>query len=107
MSWVREAPSWENMGSSSNWSSQEIQISQQYHLRAFTQPHHEKGEISVEIICNRSEKTQKYVKAQLTAFDPTYVRLLNPHIYKISLSELLYETKMRMIKYVGQNTEND
>lgn len=66
-----------------------------------------KGNILTKPSVTDWKMTQKYVKAQFAALDPTYVRLLNPHIYKLSLSELLYETKMRMIKYVGQNAKRD
>ncbi|MHA2203634.1 MAG: nicotinate phosphoribosyltransferase [Candidatus Hodarchaeales archaeon] len=41
---------------------------------------------------------QQYCKEQLSALDPTYKRLLNPHIYKVSLTEKLFLLKMEMIK---------
>ncbi|UCG03103.1 MAG: nicotinate phosphoribosyltransferase [Candidatus Heimdallarchaeota archaeon] len=41
---------------------------------------------------------QKYCKEQLLGLDPTFKRLLNPHIYKVSLTEKLFQLKNHMIK---------
>ncbi len=41
---------------------------------------------------------QAYCKEQLLCLDSTYKRLLNPHIYKVSLTEKLYNMKINMIK---------
>lgn len=41
---------------------------------------------------------QQYRKKQLLDLDPTYKRLLNPHIYKVSLTEKLFLLKIDMIK---------
>ena len=41
---------------------------------------------------------QNYVKEELNKLYPTYKRLLNPHIYKVSLSDNLKELKFKLIK---------
>ncbi len=41
---------------------------------------------------------QAFCKKQLLGLDPTYKRLLNPHIYKVSLTEQLFNLKIDMIK---------
>jgi nicotinate phosphoribosyltransferase len=41
---------------------------------------------------------QKRCKAELDTFDSTYKRLLNPHIYKVSISNKLREVKLELIK---------
>jgi nicotinate phosphoribosyltransferase len=38
------------------------------------------------------------MEAQLDALDPTYQRLLNPHIYKVSLTQRLTEIKRAFIE---------
>ena len=43
-------------------------------------------------------EAQAYCKKQLQCLDSTYKRLLNPHIYKVSLTEKLYKMKINMIK---------
>jgi nicotinate phosphoribosyltransferase len=40
---------------------------------------------------------RSYTLEQLRSFDPTYKRIINPHIYKISLSTALKNLKFRMI----------
>ncbi len=40
---------------------------------------------------------QAYMKERIQAFDPTYLRLLNPHIYKVSISDRLYDLKVSLI----------
>jgi nicotinate phosphoribosyltransferase len=40
---------------------------------------------------------QKRTKSNLTALDDTYKRLINPHVYKVSLSEKLKDLKFGMI----------
>jgi nicotinate phosphoribosyltransferase len=40
---------------------------------------------------------QKRTKANLAALDDTYKRLINPHVYKVSLSEKLKDLKFSMI----------
>jgi nicotinate phosphoribosyltransferase len=42
--------------------------------------------------------TQRHCKAQLGMLDASYKRLLNPHIYKVSISEKLRSLKLEMIK---------
>ncbi|MFX0207568.1 MAG: nicotinate phosphoribosyltransferase [Candidatus Hodarchaeota archaeon] len=41
---------------------------------------------------------QRYCEKQLLCLDSTYKRLLNPHIYKVSLTEKLFSLKNDMIK---------
>ena len=41
---------------------------------------------------------QQFCKDQLLSLDPTYKRLLNPHIYKVSLTKKLFKLKIDMIK---------
>ncbi|UCG90149.1 MAG: nicotinate phosphoribosyltransferase [Candidatus Heimdallarchaeota archaeon] len=41
---------------------------------------------------------QAFCKNQLSNLDSTYKRLLNPHIYKVSLTKKLYDLKINMIK---------
>ena len=41
---------------------------------------------------------QRYCAEQLLCLDSTYKRLLNPHIYKVSLTEKLFSLKIDMIK---------
>ncbi|MFW9855236.1 MAG: nicotinate phosphoribosyltransferase [Candidatus Thorarchaeota archaeon] len=63
----------------------------------------EKGKKLIETSPTDWQEGQIHVKSQLARLDPTYIRLLNPHVFKVSLSELLFETKMRMIKNIRQN----
>ncbi|UCE13299.1 MAG: nicotinate phosphoribosyltransferase [Candidatus Heimdallarchaeota archaeon] len=42
--------------------------------------------------------SQQFCKEQLNGLDSTYKRLLNPHIYKVSLTNQLYELKIDLIK---------
>ena len=41
---------------------------------------------------------QSFARAQITALHPTYKRLLNPHIYKVSISEGLKSLKKKLIE---------
>lgn len=41
---------------------------------------------------------QLRMRTQLDSFDDTYKRIINPHVYKVSMTERLMETKMRMVK---------
>lgn len=41
---------------------------------------------------------RKTMETQLETFDASYKRILNPHIYKVSLTEAMKELKMRFIK---------
>lgn len=41
---------------------------------------------------------QEFCKKQLLSLDPTYKRLLNPHVYKVSLTDKLFQLKMDMIR---------
>ena len=45
---------------------------------------------------------QKRVRHELELFDPSYMRILNPHIYKVSISWRLRDLKLELIKnYLG------
>jgi len=43
------------------------------------------------------EEIRSYVLSQLEGFDRTYKRIINPHIYKVSISTALKNLKLRMI----------
>ena len=42
-------------------------------------------------------KIQEFAKQELDSLDPTYKRLINPHIYKVSISDKLKEMKQKLI----------
>lgn len=44
------------------------------------------------------EKSRKHFMEELDSLDPTYMRILNPHIYKVSLSEKLRNLKVKFIE---------
>ncbi|MDR1507078.1 MAG: nicotinate phosphoribosyltransferase [Treponema sp.] len=49
------------------------------------------------------EAIQKKVKDELSSFDQSYKRILNPHIYKVSVTERLRALKLDLIKnYLGE-----
>ena len=43
-------------------------------------------------------KARETMQKQLESFDASYKRILNPHIYKVSLTEAMKELKMEFIK---------
>ena len=43
-------------------------------------------------------KARETMQKQLESFDGSYKRILNPHIYKVSLTEAMKELKMEFIK---------
>jgi nicotinate phosphoribosyltransferase len=46
---------------------------------------------------------QNYVRRELEGFDGSYKRFLNPHIYKVSVTERLRALKLELIKnYLGE-----
>jgi nicotinate phosphoribosyltransferase len=46
---------------------------------------------------------QRRVKAGLDSLDPSYKRLLNPHVFKVSVSQRLRDLKLNLIKeYLGE-----
>ncbi|MDR2054089.1 MAG: nicotinate phosphoribosyltransferase [Treponema sp.] len=48
------------------------------------------------------EEVRKLVKSDLDIFDDSYKRILNPHIYKVSVTERLRTLKLELIKnYLG------
>lgn len=40
---------------------------------------------------------QAFMKERIQGFDPTYLRLLNPHIYKVSITDALFNLKVSLI----------
>ena len=40
---------------------------------------------------------QSYASEELARFDETYKRIINPHLYKVSLTQLMKDTKQRMV----------
>jgi nicotinate phosphoribosyltransferase len=44
------------------------------------------------------KESQQYLARRLERFDGTYLRLLNPHIYKVSVTEGLKDLKLGLIK---------
>jgi nicotinate phosphoribosyltransferase len=44
------------------------------------------------------KESQQYLTRRLERFDGTYLRLLNPHIYKVSITEGLKDLKLGLIK---------
>jgi nicotinate phosphoribosyltransferase len=52
------------------------------------------------------EKTKEFSAADLESFDSTYKRLLNPHIYKVSITEKLRSMKLDLIqKHLGSKSK--
>jgi nicotinate phosphoribosyltransferase len=48
------------------------------------------------------DEIRAHMKADLECFDSTYKRLLNPHVYKVSITEKLRRLKLELIKnYLG------
>ncbi|AEF84901.1 putative nicotinate phosphoribosyltransferase [Treponema primitia ZAS-2] len=48
------------------------------------------------------EEIRRHTKAELELFDNSYKRLLNPHVYKVSVTEKLRQLKLNLIKdYLG------
>ena len=43
------------------------------------------------------EEIRAHVSAELECFDSTYKRLLNPHVYKVSVTEKLRNLKLELI----------
>jgi len=43
------------------------------------------------------KQIQAFMKERIQSFDPTYLRLLNPHIYKVSITDDLYNLKVSLI----------
>ncbi|MFX0014754.1 MAG: nicotinate phosphoribosyltransferase [Promethearchaeota archaeon] len=79
------------------------------HLKKFCLPKHVVTQLlhhllmkEGKIITNKNyydwKLAQKFCKEQLLCLDPTYKRLLNPHIYKVSLTKSLFDLKTNMIK---------
>jgi nicotinate phosphoribosyltransferase len=48
------------------------------------------------------QEIQKHLARELESFDQSYKRILNPHIYKVSISEKLRTLKLELINnYLG------
>lgn len=62
------------------------------------QPLMKKGKVVIDESAFNWKNAQKTCKNQLRSIDYTYRRLLNPHIYKVSLSQKLHNLKIDMIK---------
>jgi nicotinate phosphoribosyltransferase len=43
------------------------------------------------------KQIQAFMKERIQTFDSTYLRLLNPHIYKVSITDRLYDLKVYLI----------
>jgi nicotinate phosphoribosyltransferase len=48
---------------------------------------------------------QKRTKNNLQTLDDTYKRIINPHVYKVSLSEMLKDLKFGMIAEYEKSVE--
>jgi nicotinate phosphoribosyltransferase len=49
------------------------------------------------------EEIRRHAKADLASFDNSYKRLLNPHVYKVSVTEGLRALKLDLIRnYLGE-----
>jgi nicotinate phosphoribosyltransferase len=61
----------------------------------------EKGKITAAL--PSLEDIRRHTKADLASFDNSYKRLLNPHIYKVSVTERLRDLKLDLIRnYLGE-----
>ena len=49
------------------------------------------------------QRIQNRVKKNLKTLHPSYKRLMNPHIYKVSIKKKFQDLKLGMIKKMGQN----
>jgi len=58
----------------------------------------ENGRITLKETIFSWKNGQKNFISQFRKLDPTFKRLLNPHIYKVSLSKKLFQLKMNLIK---------
>ena len=63
-------------------------------------PRLKKGKRVCERLSNKEqlENARKTLTEQLKTFDTSYQRILNPHIYKVSLSEKLKNLKLDFIE---------
>jgi nicotinate phosphoribosyltransferase len=67
---------------------------------ALLKPWMEKGKLVKKI--PSLEESRQIARNDLDCFDSTYKRFLNPHIYKVSITERLRNLKLRLIKdYLG------
>jgi nicotinate phosphoribosyltransferase len=70
-------------------------------MRALLQPRIRGGALVVEHPSLATLRSR--VREGLEQFDPSYKRLLNPHVYKVSVSERLRDLKIKLIhEYLGE-----
>ncbi|HOV62474.1 MAG TPA: nicotinate phosphoribosyltransferase [Spirochaetia bacterium] len=66
-------------------------------IRPMLVPYMKNGRICVELPSLKA--IQENMRRELTSFDDTYKRIINPHVYKVSITERLMETKVQMVKH--------
>ncbi|NLC17171.1 MAG: nicotinate phosphoribosyltransferase, partial [Clostridiales bacterium] len=69
-----------------------------YDLRSLLVDVMKNGEVVYEF--PKLQDIAKYCKQELSAFWPEYKRISNPHIYKVDLSDALYELKQELIQEI-------
>ncbi len=52
-------------------------------------------------------QSQKFMKERMQTFDATYLRLLNPHIYKVSITDRLFNLKVSLIETFFQQRPSE
>lgn len=52
-------------------------------------------------------QSQKFMKERMQTFDATYLRLLNPHIYKVSITDRLFNLKVSLIEAFFQQRPSE
>lgn len=52
-------------------------------------------------------QSQKFMKERMQTFDATYLRLLNPHIYKVSITDRLFSLKVSLIEAFFQQRPSE
>lgn len=75
-----------------------------YEVRLITQPMIIKGELTaLGRKQNQIEKSRAYYRTQLNTFSMEHKRIINPHYYKVALSQSLYEYKYKLIKTLKED----
>jgi nicotinate phosphoribosyltransferase len=82
-----------------------LDVSDYKRIEPLLQPVMDNGEVLMDFPDLKT--IQQRTKANLTALDDTYKRLINPHVYKISLSEKLKDLKFSMIAEYEQKTHGE
>ena len=72
-----------------------MDVSEYRRVESLLQPVMRDGRITAEFVSLRA--LQQRARANLLGLDATYRRILNPHLYKVSLSEALQSLKFRLI----------